>query len=262
MIRLGAARLALRGAFLAAALGFAGFIAYEFLENPSNQLFGKTVVSGPPNQRVVALTYDDGPNPPYTNAILQVLEKEHVRATFFVVGRAAAAYPGILQREVREGDALGNHTWSHEHLIVLDPAEIRDSLRRTDSAIFAATGLHTRLMRPPFGVRDWMVLDQARKMGYTPVMWSVPLARDWEDPPPQVIASRILSNVKDGSIIVLHDGNRGMLCGRGQIPARVCDRSSDIEATRLIVEQLKRQGYRFVTVPELLATRTVAHASE
>lgn len=255
-------RRALGGAFAAAALAFAAFSAYEVLENPSNQLFGKTIVSGPANERIVALTYDDGPNPPYTDKILNVLESEHVHATFFVVGRAAAAYPATLRREVEAGDALGNHTWSHEHLIVMDPAAVRDSLRRTDAAIYSATKVHTKIMRPPFGARDWLVLDQARRMGYTPVMWSVPLARDWENPPASVIASRILRNVRDGSIIVLHDGNRGILCGNAQMRARICDRSNDIEATRLIVDALKREGYRFVTVPELLATRTVARGNE
>jgi peptidoglycan-N-acetylglucosamine deacetylase len=240
------------GITLAAVLAF---WAYEASEAPGNQLFGKTVVRGPADQRVVALTYDDGPNPPYTQRILDVLDKEHVRATFFLVGRAVAAYPTVVAREVRSGDALGNHSWDHAHLIVMNAAQIRESLRRTDAAIFNASGVHTTLMRPPFGARDWLVLDQARRMGYTPVMWSVPLARDWEYPPAGVIAARVLPYVTDGSIIVLHDGNRGLLCAQAHVSTRVCDRSSDIEATRLIVEALKRRGYRFVTIPELIAIK-------
>lgn len=255
MIRAGVRRLALRGVFAAAAAAVLAFSAYEIAENPSNQLFGKTVVSGPSNERVVALTYDDGPNPPYTNRILDVLDSEHVRATFFVVGQAAAAYPSVLRREVRDGDAVGNHTWSHEHLIVMDAAQVRDSLLRTDAAIYRAVSIHTGIMRPPFGARDWLVLDQARRMGYTPVMWSVPLAHDWENPPAGVIANRIIPYVHDGSIIVLHDGNRGQLCGKQHLSPRVCDRSNDIEATRLIVQELKREGYRFITVPELISLR-------
>lgn len=253
---------------LAAAIVFLVFEAYKIAESPTNQIFGKTLVSGPKNERVIALTYDDGPNPPYTNEILGVLREEHVKATFFLVGRAVQAYPSVVREEVEEGDAVGNHTWNHGHLVLYDGAGLRRTLERTDQAIFAAAGVHTRIMRPPFGARDWLVLDEVRKLGYTPVMWSVPLANDWEYPPARVIAARVLRYAGDGAIIALHDGNRGIVCARAHVPARVCDRSADVEATRLIVEALKREGYRFVTIPELLQmaprapTRTAAHVNE
>jgi peptidoglycan-N-acetylglucosamine deacetylase len=248
-------RFALRTTLACLLLGLLVFGVYELCENPGNQLFGKTLVSGPGDRRVVALTFDDGPNPPYTTAILAVLEREHVHATFFVVGRAVVAYPLVVQREVRDGDAVGNHTWSHGHLILMDADQVRDSLARTDAAIYQASGVHTRIMRPPFGSRDWLVLDQVRRLGYTPVMWSVPLANDWEDPPAATIAKRILSNVRDGSIVVLHDGNRGIVCAGARVSPKTCDRHNDIEATLLIIEALKREGYQFVTVPELLAIK-------
>jgi len=244
--------LATRAALCAALLGVVLFVGYEIAESPGNQLFGKTLVSGPKNERIVALTYDDGPNPPYTDEILAVLRAERVHATFFVVGRAVQAYPRIVRREAEAGNAIGNHTWSHGHLVLYDQSGLRRTLQRTDQAIFAATGRHTQIMRPPFGSRDWLVLDEVRKLGYTPVMWSVPLANDWENPPARVIAARVLRYVGDGAIITLHDGNRGIVCSRANISAHLCDRSSDVEATRLIVNTLKRQGYRFVTIPELL----------
>jgi peptidoglycan-N-acetylglucosamine deacetylase len=259
-------RAALRSFVFLALAVFAAFSMYEYAESPNSQIFGKTLVQGPSDERVVALTFDDGPNPPYTTAILKVLEQEHVHATFFLVGRAVEAYPAVVRREVRDGDAVGNHTWEHAHLIVLNDAQIRESLQRTDAAIVRAAGVHTDLMRPPFGARDWMVLEQARKLGYIPVMWSVPLANDWEHPSASTIAHRILPNVTDGSIIVLHDGNRGIVCGNGHAPSTVCDRRTDIQATRMIVEALKSEGYRFVTIPELLATgrstRTSAPGTE
>lgn len=238
-----------------------GAAAYEVMEQP-NQVFGAAVMQGPPTQRVVALTFDDGPNPPYTNQILSVLEKEHVHATFFLVGRAVAAYPDVARREVRDGDAIGNHTWEHAHLIMFTPGQVRTSLQRTDRTIAGATGLHPHLMRPPFGARDWLVMQAAHKLGYTVVLWSVPLARDWENPPPRVIAQRILGRVTDGAIIVLHDGNQGRICGsaKGDYAPSVCDRSEDVGATRAIVDALKAQHYRFVTIPELIAMgRPVMH---
>ncbi len=228
------------------------FIAYEWAESPASQLFGATVVHGPANLREVALTFDDGPNPPYTNAILRVLKTERVHATFFVVGRAVAAYPATVRMEARDGDAIGNHTWNHAHLIVLDPQQIDRSLQRTDAAIEKAAGVRTTIVRPPFGARDWLVLSELRRLGYTPVMWSVPLARDWNDPPPAVIARRVLRYVRNGSIIVLHDGNRGLVCAREHLATHVCDRSNVVAATRIIVKALKRRGYRFVTIPQML----------
>jgi peptidoglycan-N-acetylglucosamine deacetylase len=253
------ARVALQTLLACALLVLAGFWAYEISENPSNQLFGKTLVSGPADERVVALTFDDGPNPPYTTAILDVLEHEHVHATFFLVGRAVAAYPSVVRREVRDGDAVGNHTWSHSHMILMNAAAVRSSLAKTDDAIYRAAGVHTRIMRPPFGARDWLVLDQVRKLGYTPVMWSVPLAKDWEEPPAQTIVDRILPSVRDGSIIVLHDGNRGIVCATAHVAAKICDRHSEIAATQLIIERLRAEGYRFVTVPELLSLKGTMH---
>jgi peptidoglycan-N-acetylglucosamine deacetylase len=220
------------------------FEAYEYAESPASQLFGPTVVSGPATRHEVALTFDDGPNPPYTNEILRVLEREGVHATFFVVGRAVQAYPEIVRREVRDGDALGNHTWDHAHLIVMSAGQVAHSLQATAAAIARATGTRTTFMRPPYGKRDWLVLGEARRLGYTPVMWSVPLTADWENPPPQAIAQRALRAVRNGSIIVLHDGNEGL-------PG---DRHSTVQATRLIVDALKRRGYRLVTIPQLLAT--------
>ncbi len=95
------------------------------LEAPANQLFGDTLVRGAPALREVALTFDDGPNPPYTERILDVLHKERVSATFFLVGRAVVAYPATVRRIVREGHAVGNHTWDHGHLIVETPGAVR-----------------------------------------------------------------------------------------------------------------------------------------
>lgn len=243
-----------RVACAAAAFAIVGYGAYEALEAPGNQLFGKTIVAGAPGVREVALTFDDGPNPPYTDRILDVLHSERVPATFFVVGRAAVAYPATLRRMVRDGHALGNHTWDHAHLIVQSPAAMRVELERTDAAIAKITGRHTTLMRPPFGARDFAVIGEAHRLGYRVVMWSDPLPRDWEQPGDATIARRVTERVSDGSIIVLHDGNRGKLCSRDRRASpRDCDRSQDVAATREIVDTLRSRGFRFVTIPRLIA---------
>jgi peptidoglycan/xylan/chitin deacetylase (PgdA/CDA1 family) len=245
----------LRIALLAALAAGTAYVGYKLAEDPGNQWWGQTVVAGPADEREVALTFDDGPNPPYTDRILDVLREEHVRATFFVVGRAVAADPATARRIVREGHAIGNHTWDHPHMLVLSRPAMRAELRRTDDAIFKAAGVHTRLMRPPFGARDFAVIDEAKAEGYQVVMWSVPLPKDWELPGDATIAARVVDNVRDGSIIVLHDGNRGLSCGPRPPaqPPSVCDRGQDVAATRRIVDTLRARGFRFVTIPELLA---------
>jgi peptidoglycan/xylan/chitin deacetylase (PgdA/CDA1 family) len=244
-----------RFASVFALLAAGAYLAYERLEDPESQFFGRTVFAGPAGERLVALTFDDGPNPPYTDRILDVLKRERVHATFFLVGRAVAAYPATVRRIIREGHAVGNHTWDHGHLVVETPAAIRRELAQTDAALAAAAGVHTRLMRPPFGARDFEVLDEARKEGYTVVMWSVPLPNDWEQPGDGTIARRVVDRAGDGAIIVLHDGNRGLLCSAARLPPATCDRSQDAGATREIVETLRSRGFRFVTVPELLVAR-------
>ena len=245
----------------AAFVAVASYLGYTIVEAPGNQLFGRTLVNGRSDAREVALTFDDGPNPPYTNEILDVLRSEHVHATFFVVGRAAAAYPATVRRIVADGNAIGNHTWDHAHLVMETPDQVGSELRRTDDEIYHLTGIHTRLMRPPFGARDFAVIDKARSLGYTVVMWSVPLPNDWEQPGDATIAQRVLDNVRDGGIIVLHDGNRGLICGLGEAKRDACDRKQDVAATRKIVERLKAENYRFVTIPQLLADEKRAPAT-
>ena len=218
-------------------------VLWYLLENPNNQAFGPTVTHVPMRGKYVALTYDDGPNPPYTDEIVEYLHDQHVPATFFLVGMAVQKYPDTVKREVQYGDAIGNHSWDHSHLVLESRKHIRHQLEQTDQAIFDATGEHTRMFRPPFGARDYAVIQVAHAMGYQVIMWSVPLARDWENPPPQVIANRITRYVGDGAIIVLHDGNKG----------RPGNRESTVEATKLIVSQLRADGYQFVTVPQLIA---------
>ncbi|HKW44587.1 MAG TPA: polysaccharide deacetylase family protein [Candidatus Eremiobacteraceae bacterium] len=231
-----------RAALIIVVLAAVVAAAWYFFEAPFNQTFGTTVTQVLLQQKIVALTFDDGPNPPFTNEIVDYLHSVHVPATFFVVGKAVQAHPDIVRTEVRDGDAVGNHSWDHAHLILLSKSHVERELDETEDEIFRVTGVHTALFRPPFGARDFLVLRIARDRGYKIIMWSVPLPGDWTSPPPAVIARRVLKYVKNGSIIVLHDGNKG---GYG-------NRTNTVAATKLIVQDLLDQGYRFVTVPELM----------
>src|SRR5581483_2615220 len=131
------------------------------------------------------------------------------------------------------GHSLGNHSWSHAHLNVCSRDAIRRELQQTDAVIYAATGERTNLVRPPFGARSFVVLDEIRRLGYECVLWSVPMAREWDRPGAATIADRVLVHMTDGAILALHDGDRG----------RPADRAAVASATRLIVSALLERSY-------------------
>ena len=256
-----AIRIAIATVILAALI----FGTYEVLESPGNQLFGKTLVRGPSDERVVALTYDDGPNPPYTDRILDVLRKEHVHATFFVVGRAVAAYPNVVREEMNDGTRSGitrgiTRTWCS----TINPA-----------CATRWSGPTTRSLPPPGAARTscarrtaagtgscWTKcanLGTPRLCGPSRSRTTGSIRRRRSSPSACCVTP---ATVRSST---LHDGNQGLLCDTAHLAPHVCDRGADVEATRLIVEALKRQGYRFVTIPELLrldrpVTRTVSRA--
>ena len=217
------------------------------MQHPRSTFFGPAFTGIKPGQGVVALTFDDGPNGADTTAVLNALARENAHATFFVVGKAAAREPDLIRRMAAEGHALGNHTWDHAHLNIRSRSDIVRQLRKTDDAIFAATGKRTRLVRPPFGARSFHVLDELRRMDYECVLWSTPLAREWEYPGAARIAARILETSRDGSVVTLHDGNRG---GRA-------DRREVARAVPLILRGLRARGLRFVTIPQMLALQAL-----
>ena len=213
------------------------------MQDPRSDFFGTTFTGIRPGLGVVALTFDDGPNGADTQSVLDVLKEEDVRATFFVVGKAVARYPALLQRMVRDGHGIGNHSWSHAHLNVRTRAGIRRELERAEDAILAATGERTRLARPPFGARSFTVLDELRRLGYTCVLWSVPLAREWCELSGAAIAVRLLEHTADGAVLALHDGSRGRSGARAHIA----------RATRDVIAGCRKRGLRFVTIAEMLA---------
>jgi len=221
-------------------------------ENPNVVLFGRALTKEPVAERVVALTFDDGPNPPYTSDLVAWLKQHGAVATFFCVGRAVQRYPDVVRAEVAAGDEVGNHTWDHAHLLLERPSHQRSELTRTSAAIKAAAGVTPTVFRPPFGGRDPEIVALASSLGMKTVLWSVPLAGDWNRPPAATIAKRLLADVKPGSILVLHDGNKGACGVVPHLPPTACDRSQSVEAAKIIVSKLQAEGYRFVTVDQLL----------
>jgi peptidoglycan-N-acetylglucosamine deacetylase len=196
-------------------------------------------------RRVVALTFDDGPSR-WTPAVLDALREHDARATFFVLGAAAAAHAPVLQRAVAEGHELGNHLFSHRDPLELDESELEDELRRTEEEVRAAAGVRARLVRPPYGGDRERVARVAQRIGLGPTILSSLDPSDWREGAPEVIAARVLTGVRPGSIVDLHDGvpaaNRGH-------PTR----EPTVAALGLILPELARRRYRCVTVSELLS---------
>jgi peptidoglycan-N-acetylglucosamine deacetylase len=193
--------------------------------------------SGPP-RREVAIGFDDGPAPD-TSAFVKMLEVAHARATFFMIGReVSAAYRSVMLRELRDGDVLGDHTFTHPDLTRV--ADVREQLQRTIGVIRSLTGYSPCVFRPPYGDYDANVLQTARSLGLATVLWNVD-PTDWAQPPTQTIISRVLAQVQPGSIIISHDGGG--------------PRGNTLAAYPRIIAALRRRGLRIVTIPELLGYR-------
>lgn len=209
---------------------------------PGSQVFGPVAAERPLAEKVVALTFDDGPYPPYTGQILDVLRENRTVGTFFLIGANAAKYPDLVRRIAAEGHQLGNHTYNHPDLLKLDRAQIAAEAERAGAAIAAIAGERPHVVRPPHGFRDPLVLDVMKRQGLRVVEWSV-ASRDWTNPGADVIVARTLQSIKSGSIILLHDGD-GV--------EAAAPRAQTVEAAGRIIRHLKAEGYRFVTVDELL----------
>ena len=194
------------------------------------------------NEKKVALTFDDGPNDVYTRQILDILKQNDVRATFFMIGKNVERYPEVAREVAESGEVIGNHSYTHRNLIFDINPFVRKQITRTQNVIFDNTGIVTNLFRPPFGGDDPFTLHQTKKLGYVIVKWSVS-SKDWEKPGVNKIVNNVLKGVQDGAIILMHDGDE---------LRRNIDRSQTVEALPIIISELRKQGYEFVTVPELL----------
>lgn len=197
-------------------------------------------------KKVIALTFDDGPDPEDTPKILDLLKQYHAHATFFfVVGNKVVRNPDILKREAAEGHELANHTYSHPYFRKKNtPKEsILQQLNQTQETIYNIAGVKTNLFRPPGGFYSAnLVKKTASEAGYTVVLWSWHQdTGDWSSPGVKKITSKVLKNTRNGDIVLFHDWVEG--------------KSDTVEALKQILPELEQRGYRFVTVSELLKYR-------
>jgi peptidoglycan/xylan/chitin deacetylase (PgdA/CDA1 family) len=235
------------GALAAGAATFAGVHTMV----PWSQLYGRNFSGLEKGAKVLALTYDDGPNDPWTLRLLDVLHKHQVRATFFMLGQFVRQRPEIARAVFDAGHAVGNHAFSHPNLIFAGEARLRQELEETSMAIEEATGSRPELFRPPFGGRRPGTFRVAEQMQMIPVMWRV-TCFDWSAKSHEVILRHARRQITGGEIILLHDGGH---LSMGE------DRSATVRATDELIAEYKQQGYRFVTVPEMMRMRPRVQAA-
>lgn len=234
-------RLQLAAGVVAAALLLTWFGEGAF--GPRGSMFGKTYWHADTQKKIVALTFDDGPNEPYTSRVLDILKREDVKATFFLVGENIRRYPTTASRIAREGHAVGNHSDRHTIPFALQSVpEVQAQVSMAEETIWAATGQFTRLFRPPQGLRSPWMMHVLQRDSLITVTWD-DAPGDWDPLPTATLIERTVLNAHPGSIILLHDG---MNLTHG------ADQSATVRGLGSIIHQLRARGFRFVTVPELL----------
>jgi len=210
------------------------------------QLFGELYPWVETSEKVVALTFDDGPKPGQTEELLGILKRHGVKASFFMVGRNIERHPELAARVLAEGHQLGNHSYSHRRLVLKSPSYVQEEIDKTDTLLRGLGVKGEILFRAPFGkklvVLPWLLSRSGRKH----ITFDV-VSRDDETQDVGLLTSRVMESVRPGSIILFHDGGR--------------DKPGTVQAVDVVLGKLKEQGYRFVTVSELLALGGVAPAS-
>ena len=179
----------------------------------------------------VALTFDDGPNPDYTGVLLDGLKERGIKANFFVLGSEVERYPQLVKRASEEGHLIGVHAYRHVNLCQLSDAQAVEQIDRTNGAIYRATGQYASYIRPPYGC--WKE-DLDYEVQMVEVLWDID-PRDWATTSSDLVVQRVLNEVEENTIILLHDASK-----------------SSVQAAFTIIDTLQKQGYTFVTVEELL----------
>ena len=208
---------------------------------PGNSFYGPVLTHGSTEKKQIALTFDDGPYPPYTQQLLQVLADKQVHATFFMVGENAAKHPEIVSLVQAGGHEIALHAGKHQDLLKLSSAEVRQNIAAGKQTLEGITGKPVCLMRPPHGFKDWQVLGEIEAADLKAVNWSV-IPRDWTNPGVQRIVDRVCFEADPGAIVLLHDGDS---------PRNAASREQTVAAVGLIVDQLREEKYEFVTVSEM-----------
>ena len=196
---------------------------------------------GNEEEKIIALTFDDGPDEVFTPQILNILKKYDIKATFFVIGEKVSRNEDIIKRQIEEGHEIGNHTFTHINALKKNYFEIKEEIEKTQEAIKSVTGEEPTIFRPPYrGLsRDLCRIIKEKNMNI--VLWSNIDVRDWSNPGVDTMVNTIENEIENGNILILHDYNTVRN-----------DKSQTIETLEIVIPKLKKMGYKFVTVSELM----------
>jgi peptidoglycan/xylan/chitin deacetylase (PgdA/CDA1 family) len=195
--------------------------------------------AGNPHVKRVALTFDDSPNPYYTEQLLRILREKNVKATFFCMGNKCQLYPDLLIDVLRDGHDIGNHSYSHPKLVDLATDDWQEEILYTNRIISRVLGYECRLFRPPHGRATDDITDFVFSHGMTTCWWTVNTG-DYLEPAAETILKKVTGNISSGGIVLMHDGT-----------------DSTLEALPLVIDKLAASGYEFVTMSELIGGKIV-----
>ena len=243
------AKTVVRWLAITVALLLAVFLAlygiWQLSRSRDFQLFGEIVPRVDTSEKVVALTFDDGPTPEYTAGVLDVLPERGVKATFFLMGVDAEKNPDQVRELIADGHELGNHTYSHPDMTLASVEKAKDEVERTDAAIRSAGYSGEILFRPPFGKKLLGLPLYLSEHDRTTITWDVePESYSDTAADPKLITAHVLEKTRPGSIIILHVMYKARETTRQALPD--------------VIDGLQARGFRFVTVSELLAMRDKA----
>lgn len=213
-------------------------------------VFGEGVYKVQTSEKVVALTFDDGPDPRYTEQIGEILSEADAKGTFFVMGRHVEQHPEIIQTLMTQGHEIGNHTWNHPSLRMMSPQAIREELESTDQILRELGYAEPITFRSPYGHSLFVLPYVLKQRQQANILWTVQM-NDWKPERPNIMMELLAPKFEPGAIILLHDGD-------GE--SKGADRRNTVTVVRQILEKYQAEGYRFVTISELLANgRPVGH---
>lgn len=196
--------------------------------------------NGPTNKREIALTFDDVPDIRFTPAVLDILKKYGVKATFFSIGNRAEAHPELVKRIIQEGHEIGNHSFTHPNLPKVNDIRFHDEIQITENILSSIVGYSPKLFRPPYGNIDETQIQWLVSQGYKIINWNVD-SLDWKGLDAVQVKTNVLEHTHSGSIILQHAGG-----GEGE------NLTGTINALPEIIQNLRSKGFKFVTVSELL----------